>query len=305
MFAPKRIVGGVRLATGYTAISAAYVFFAAFALLSDLVWLKVAGLAAAVVFSFIGWLSSARRYHLIADTPTSRIASAAQGFIELVGRCDTPPGVPPLGFRSSPPCVWYRYTISRDRDGATEVVDQGASEDTFLLRDDSGECVIDPHGAEIHTTHHRSSRENGYEVDLEYLLPGETLYVLGSFRTESAASAVMSKRADVSAKLAEWKSDSGQLLERFDRNRDGEISPGEWDVARAAAEEDVDAHHREMRRRTDIHVVDAGAGDRPYLISNRDPARVARRFRLWSWFHLAAFLAASVAGAVMLGRHLL
>ena len=42
--------------------------------------------------SFWAWYANLRRYRTVADTPTSRIASAPQGYIELVGRGRQPPG---------------------------------------------------------------------------------------------------------------------------------------------------------------------------------------------------------------------
>ena len=59
------------------------------------------------------WRANFRRARAVADTPTSRIASAHQGYVELhgVARSDQPePMRAPLTKR---PCVWYRYTIER------------------------------------------------------------------------------------------------------------------------------------------------------------------------------------------------
>ena len=103
-----------------------------------------AGLLIIVLGAAVGWLAASRRYHLIVDTPTSRIASAAQGYVELQGYCQLHPGSPPLGFRSGPPCVWYRYNVRRVGDSSSRLLDRGQSDETFLLDDGSGQCIVDP-----------------------------------------------------------------------------------------------------------------------------------------------------------------
>lgn len=58
-----------------------------------------------------GWLSSLRRARAILDTPTSRIGSAAQGIVELVGKGRPLPGAPLLSPMTHLPCLWYRYSL--------------------------------------------------------------------------------------------------------------------------------------------------------------------------------------------------
>ena len=43
-------------------------------------------LALMAIISVFAWLSSLNRLRAIRDTPTSRVASAAQGYVELTGR---------------------------------------------------------------------------------------------------------------------------------------------------------------------------------------------------------------------------
>ena len=45
-------------------------------------------------FSLGAWLISHRRYRLTTDMPTSNIASAVQGYVELVGRAEAHPSAP-------------------------------------------------------------------------------------------------------------------------------------------------------------------------------------------------------------------
>ena len=47
-----------------------------------------------------------------------------------------------------------RYRIEhKDSDNKWHTLDSGESEDSFILDDGSGQCVIDPCAAEILTTH--------------------------------------------------------------------------------------------------------------------------------------------------------
>ncbi|WP_237763294.1 hypothetical protein [Thiobacillus denitrificans] len=56
--------------------------------------------------SFWAWYANLKRYRTVADTPTSRIASAPQGYIELVGRGQPPPGAGLVSPISGLPCLW-------------------------------------------------------------------------------------------------------------------------------------------------------------------------------------------------------
>lgn len=93
-----------------------------------------------------------RARHLL-DTPTSRIRSAAQGYVELVGmlrELAVPQPVAPL---TGEPCLWWRYRIeeyrSNGKRSSWNVVERGTSEAWLRLADATGECLIDPRGAEI------------------------------------------------------------------------------------------------------------------------------------------------------------
>jgi len=69
-------------------------------------WLACLAIMAAI--SILAWLSALNRLRAIRDTPTSKIASAAQGYVELTGR-GHPFGEPLMGQLSRLPCLWYRY----------------------------------------------------------------------------------------------------------------------------------------------------------------------------------------------------
>lgn len=251
--------------------------------------------------SFWAWHANLKRYRTVADTPTSRIASAPQGYIELVGRGQQPPGANLVSPITGLPCLWYRYRIERQHDNRWEHVESGVSYDTFGLSDGSGQLLVDPDGAEIITSRKQVSNSGGYRKTEWTLIEGETLYVIGEHITLGGPNAVLDKKADRATLLAEWKADKATLLARFDADRDGEISLDEWERARHAASAEVDRAHLDIRLKDGIHLMRKPAHGRPFLIANREVTALVRHFRLWSWAHLALIMAALV-GLVFLDR---
>lgn len=66
-------------------------------------------LAAVTSAGLLAWLAAYKRYRLIADTPTSQIMSAAQGYVELVGRCEPHSSHSLIGFGPIP--GWSGFSI--------------------------------------------------------------------------------------------------------------------------------------------------------------------------------------------------
>lgn len=255
-------------------------------------WLVALGfVAASGLAAFAG---NTRRHRVIADVPTSRVASAAQGYVELCGEAEQFDGhvlFSPLGRR---PCVWYRYQVETRRPGNDWRVEEfGASDDTFLLRDDSGRCIIDPDGAEITTSHKRVWTEGDERYTEWLLLPGDRLYAIGQFSTLAGGASPGELRWRVGALLAEWKRDPAQLRQRFDADRDGEIDLAEWEGVRAAARQEIEARERERASAPPLHLLRKPADGRPYLLSNLPPERLTARYRRWAVVHLAVFVAAA------------
>ena len=81
------------------------------------IWLIMLGLAAAAVYSFWWACKSWAKNRAIEDTPTSRIRSAAQGYVELSGHGVMPPNAENKGPLTAIPCTWWRYKIE-ERSGA-------------------------------------------------------------------------------------------------------------------------------------------------------------------------------------------
>ncbi|HEY7761257.1 MAG TPA: hypothetical protein VIA64_17725 [Burkholderiales bacterium] len=257
---------------------------------------REAGIASAAAAAFLlatlsGWAGSLARRDAIRDTATSTTNGAALGYVELVGTAET--GAQP-GLRSQiakRPCVWYRYRIERRVAGSWVVESTESSEDCFLLRDATGDCVVDPEGAEIISHRQRRWREFGHRYHEQWIAPGDRLYVLGELGSVGAAlDSPAELRQDVSAVLTDWKRDRAGLLRRFDRDGNGMLDEPEWDTARREAKTQVQQAWTARRSLGSVNVVRRPRDGRRYLISVYEPLQLTRRFSLWAWAHLALFL---------------
>jgi len=256
------------------------------------------------VVSFFAWVTNYRRFRQIHDLPTSRVASAAQGYVELFGHTELLPGEPIRSRLSRSPCCWYSYVVEeKDSQDKWQTIDRGSSVEHFLLVDDTGQCVISPEGAEV-LPHDRKSWD---ELDRRFtewlLLPKSVIYAIGEFSTTTAAAvAAGEERADVGALLAEWKQNRSEMHKRFDLDRDGRISMKEWELARLQARREVRAREVEVQSRSveGVHLLRKPRDGRLFLLANELPDKIGSRYRYWSWAHVVIFLGAGSAGLIML-----
>jgi hypothetical protein len=255
------------------------------------------GLALVLVCSLWLWRANFRRARAVDDTPTSKIASAHQGYVELAGAARLGEAlVAPLTRRQ---CVWYRYRVEKRGSRNRWVTEQSdCSDNLFLVDDASGLAVVDARQAEMLVDGGRRWIEGRRRYTEWIIGEGEQVYAIGDFASEGGGNSHLDRKADVSALLAEWKQRKPQLHERFDLDADGRIDEREWSLARRAAQREVERRHREILSQPVTHVLRKPADGRPFLVSTLDPMQVARRHRLWQWLHLLFALA---AGGVLLG----
>ena len=256
--------------------------------------------AAMSLVSFAAWIGNYRRLRHIDDTPTSNIASAAQGYVELSGRAAQPEGTPLASKLTGLPCVWFRYEIyEKSSNDRWSLSDSGDSVDPFVLRDATGQCLIDPEGAEVVTSHKQTWTEGNYRYTEWLLLPQNRVYALGEFVTIGGANSELDLNADIGTLLAEWKKNQPKLIERFDFNRDGAIDFMEWELARRQARREVEAQHREIRMSDGTHVLRRPASGRLFLLSNYLPEKLRRTYLIWSWVHIGIFIGAGGSAFVL------
>lgn len=252
------------------------------------------------VIALLAWMLSLRRLLMMSGTPTSRIGSAAQGYVELCGQGRSLPEFKVLSRLTGLPCLWYRYKVEqRDHNNKWEVVDQGRSQESFVIDDGSGQCLVDPDYAEVITRNRDRWMRDNYRYTEWLLLPHDEVYVLGQFSTLGGATAQLDLKGDVVQLLSEWKRDQRRLLERFDLDKDGQISEKEWELARLQAKREVLKAHNEIRTQPGVNMVHKPKDGRLFLISNIDPNKLLRRYKLWSWLHLAMLLGAVATAAAL------
>ncbi len=254
------------------------------------------------LISVFAWHSATRRHRAIDDTPTSRIGSAAQGYVELHGDSGPAPARPLIDPFRLMPCVWYRYQIEkRGENSGWRPYKSGESDTEFLLNDGSGRCLIDPRGAEMLIGRHESWVDGDRRYKLWVLLDGAPLYVLGQLVTRHSVDLELATDERLKCLLNEWKQDQKMLLQRFDANRNGTIDFNEWESARKAAKEEIAAAPFQISDDRAVHLLHRPTDGRLYLISDLDPRQLARRYRGWSWLHLAVFSGALAGLAYTLG----
>lgn len=278
-------------------------------------WLYMVLLLAAALGGL--WLlqRSLRRARIIEDTPTSKIRSAAQGYVELDGWGELLPGAPIISPLSGTRCLWYRYKLEeRERDNNNReqwrTLQSGTSDDLFQIKDDSGECVVDPEGAEIipsvkrvwygssanpqanaplaRPTWARLISTERYRYREELIKPLDSLYIIGQFSSEGGSQEVPDLRGEVSRTLRDWKRDP-QRLRQFDANGDGMIDQEEWQQVRHAAKQHASAQLRERITAPATHLMRRPGDARPFIISTISQETLSRHYRLRSLAGMAAF----------------
>jgi hypothetical protein len=291
-------------------------------------WLIVVGLAAAAVYSFWYAFKAWAKNRVIVDTPTSRVRSAAQGYVELSGQGLLPADAQNKGPLTGMPCTWWRYKVeersSTGRSRSWSTVDSGTSEISFLLDDGTGQCLIDPRGAEVFPGATNvwygpeawpqgripdGSGVFGWLVDTfvtdkyryteHRLQPREHVYAIGAFRSLGGVS-VESPDAAIADLLREWKQDQAALLARFDTNHDGTLSRVEWDQARAAARKQVLDGRAAEARPPSVNVLADPMDGRSFLLAASDGESLARRFRRRALAGIGGFVGSSAALTWML-----
>jgi hypothetical protein len=256
------------------------------------IWLLLAGalLVALLKYSF----THVWRYRLIEDTPTARVQTAPQGFVELEGRV-APLGPEPL---YSPlrrmHCVWYSYRVEQFESGLAAaqltgpwaiviafvlfvlhmfevrrtslVVDSGTSDEFFLIRDATGTCLVDPQDAQVvgaktkvWTIGEHRYEESVIEVD-------QPIYALGLFRTHREH-LERPEWQETEELIRDWRRDQRKLAARFDFNRDGKLDSWEWEAARLAAQDEVRQLRLQRGTGPELHVLCRPTDKRPFMLS--------------------------------------
>lgn len=218
--------------------------------------LVAAGSALVAMFALWRFFVHLRRDRVVADTPTVRIRSAAQGYVKVSGKALPAAAAPTSAPLSGRPCVWWDFVIAQEETDSKgnrhwREAERATSVELFVLQDDDGaRCLVGPVTAEVTPTDknvwygalprpvgplpesHPLLDSGEWRYTERLLEVGAHLCVMGELRSHSEVGDV---NAATAQKLREWKQDQQSLLARFDTNHDGRLDAAEWEAARRAA----------------------------------------------------------------------
>jgi hypothetical protein len=289
----------------------------------------IASLAACIAGFYFAFRNLTRA-RIIEDTPTAKIRSAHQGYVELTGQAEAMDGTPIIAPLTGSECCWYRYHIERKSGKNWKTLERETSDGLFLVRDETGACVIDPEGAEVsptdrsiwyghsrepsdrnpprkrmdegHTfTMHASFTMGSYRYTEERIYPDDPLYAIGLFKTLDDIDHHRTQQEMTRELLREWKQDTAALLANFDSNKDGQIDPEEWDKARHQAAAMAKREHQEQLKTQTLHTMSkTQSSRRPYLLSSTPQFNLVRKYRMWAILALVGFFGGGAMATAML-----
>lgn len=265
---------------------------------------------------------------LIANTPRSKIRSAVQGYIELQGNAATLTESGIIAPLSGRRCCWYRYRVEkeitqRDQDGSTSTtwqeIDSGSSDGRlFLLKDETGECVIDPKRAKIKARTKKTwqdyslanynkggvsgffedffsfADQGKYQLTEQIIEEGETLYALGSFKTVSVLENPMEQMNQQKLKqhASTHKTKIAGMFERVLKRlqRDTNLSAKDWQE-----------YTEDKDKKSFINYLHKH--QQPYILSTYPEKKLIRKYYWISFFCLLGFfLVGFISGYIIFYR---
>lgn len=264
--------------------------------------------------------SRLRRARWVEDTPTSLVRSAAQGLVELQGWVEAGGHEPLISPLAGEPCLWYRFTVEEYRRSGKHrewrTVEKGQSDRPFLLRDATGECWIVPRGAEVHPRLRRRWEGNRrwplsptsqtrllgaligqrYRYTEEWLREGDPLYALGWFESRGGGREAFDTQRVARQIISDWKADYPNLLARFDRDRDGQLDPQEWQQVQAAAASEAQRRSNQAALQPVVHSLGKPPyRGLPFVLSDHHEEQLSRKLRRQSAGSLLGMLLAGMA----------
>ncbi len=284
---------------------------------------------------YVAWRRAMRRSSLIAGTATSRVATAAKGYVELAGVARAIGAEPLLDPVTHRPCLWFHVVTERRHwyePQKWRIVKQATSSRPLVLEDPSGSCAIDVTRADMeHVGPAETIRVSwGVRHRLRRIVNGNRLYALGHLERlgggsgDAPLSGDMAANLDVqqrtAAVLRDWKRNPARLAERFDTDRDGRIDAEEWERVRTEAQASVLVTLRPKAQATGGAVFSLGPGldpivadpsithrltsapdGRPLLLSTKSEQELASSQRKTSLGGLALFVLFTLAVVGQLG----
>jgi E3 ubiquitin ligase/EF hand domain-containing protein len=301
---------------------------------ADDFWFWAIALSAAAIAGFFLAFTYMRRKRIIEDTPTSKIRSAAQGYLELVGHGYLMEGQPIISPLTGTTCTWYEFKVEERRqtgkNSEWKTIRKGISDELFLIKDETGQCIIDPENAHVtvssknvwygaQSTPTRSplskSKKRGffsgivvnnkYRYTEKLLHSGENLYAIGLYKTVGGAGASFNINEDVRELIREWKTNTETLMKKFDTNGDGEIDLNEWQKVREEAYKHIMEKHSEQKTLPPVHLMSkTNDKRRPFILSAIAQDDLTRRLHIYSILSITAFIICGSLSALLISVRL-
>ncbi|MBT6549870.1 MAG: hypothetical protein HOM14_00785 [Gammaproteobacteria bacterium] len=253
------------------------------------------------------------RYRFISDTATSKITSAAQGYVELKGLGEMMPGMELVSPFSHRRCLWYQCIVEKRNTtgkytGWSEQSNE-TSDDIFLLKDDTSECLIIPEGAFVipseesfwygSSSHDKTrgrlkswlmSRYIGfgsYRFTEKLITVADPLYAIGLFKSVEKNSELNNLSKQVNNLVDQWKKNPLKYLKKYDVDN-GKIQKQEWKLIRQAAITKI----RENQQQTLIHILkNTTEKNQPFIISALSEKQLLiRKFRIIMLYLILCFV---------------
>lgn len=276
-----------------------------------------------VIYALYAFFKTWQKIHFIQSTPTSKIRSAAQGYVEITGTVEQGEALL-LSPLMNMPCVWWSYKIEEEQRSARSknynVIKSGTSHELFTINDSTGKCLVNPHQATITAStpsvwkspnRHPILNEQGllakfvdaiitskYRYTEQRLHVGETLFVTGEFHTISNARMPFDLDKAQGYVISEWKKDYAHLLGQFDVNGNGQLDDKEWRQVRLAAKLTAEDQQRQRLSEPDQHyIVCPENTNLPFTVSVFGQEKFLRRLK---WKAAGAVFTAIVAAITAL-----
>jgi len=278
---------------------------------SSLPWQLLAVIIIIAIAALVGFAYFNKLARLIKDTPTSKIRSAAQGFVELEGIAAQSNTVSPSPLTQRP-CIWFEYRIERRTDSGKNqswrTISSNRHPGPIVVDDTTGICFVRLGNARVYgglknTWYGASSFPSSLSVDRResflqmgnyrytetIIAPGSPIYAMGHFSTRHPVESFQHDQV-VKQTISKWKQQYDKLLERFDRNNDGELDEKEWKLVRMAANLEAEDHYAEQLEKSAVHTLDKKSG-LPMIVATEDQRHLGRKFRIYSFLFVAIFAA--------------
>lgn len=276
------------------------------------------------------------------STATSKVATAAKGFVELSGIARALNLQPLLDPIARKPCVWYHFdTEERKRWGKRNewrVVNSATSARPFVLDDGTALCAILSLQATIERPKPEVIKESSTRRHKVWRIKeGDPLYALGHLnrakpgefdadpqgdgKPVAQTSYDRAKRVNevVGHTLKAWKSNRAALVARFDSDGSGHVDWHEWEKAqaeaRALAEQQIPGVNAtpistkvEATKATTQNgpvvefKLECPNDDRPMLVAACTEEELIRGARWNSILGLALFVGGALYVATMIGK---